>query len=181
MTATAAFVFIGLYWTRRNRSRLGGPANQGDPDDARVVGHRWFGRLREALQRGCRVAPRFFRENATVSALCIVLAFVQGSCRYGILPLLVLSFGPPVSVLPLVPIQALLWALSLVLVVPGGGGSVEIISLVFLSTMLPSENVAVVVLVWRFLTYHLNWIIGLIAFLGGSARSLFGSEERDNP
>lgn len=178
VTAVAAVVLIGLYWARKTPLRLKGSPDQGHHGGGLGSEVRRLDGFGEAIRRGWRVAPRLFRENATVCAVCILLAFLQGSCRYGILPLLVHSFGPTVSVLPLVPIQALLWALSLGLVAPGGGGSVEIISLVFLRTMLPGESVAIVVLAWRFLTYHLNWIVGSVAFLGGSARSLFGSEER---
>ncbi len=170
---------MGLRWARKSRMGYKGTRRctneAGDLESGRGV----FGRLGKTLGRGCLVAPRLFQKNAGVAGLCVFLALVQGFCRYGILPLLVSSFDPGVAVLPLVPLQALVWALSLVLVLPGGGGSVEIISLVFLRSMLPMERVAVVVLGWRFLTYHLNWIIGAVSLLCASTHSFSGSRKSE--
>lgn len=177
--AAAGFLLIGLWWATKGRMRRNGclVRTHGAHEEA-GTGRGVFGRLGEILGRGSVVAPRLFKESAAFAGLCVLLALIQGFCRYGVLPLLVSSFDPGVAVLPLVPLQALVWGLSLLLVLPGGGGSVEIISLIFLRAMLPVEHVGVVVLVWRFFTYHLNWIIGGVTVVCGSTRSPVGSRER---
>lgn len=103
---------MGLRWARKSRMGRNGPRRR--TPDADDLGSRRsvFGRLGKMLGRGCLVAPRMFQKNAGVAGLCVFLALVQGFCRYGILPLLVSSFDPGVAVLPLVPLQALVWALS---------------------------------------------------------------------
>jgi uncharacterized protein (TIRG00374 family) len=61
-------------------------------------------------------------------------------------------------------VQGILFTVSLVLVVPGGGGSVELLALLILPHFIPKSLIGVVLLMWRFLTYHLNILVGGAAF-----------------
>ena len=101
-----------------------------------------------------------YRKGALLANLSI--ASVQWSCRYMLLPIILLSLGTNVSPLPLFLVQGILFGISLLVVAPGGGGSVEVLTAVILPGFFPPEMVGVVgvvVLVWRFFTYHL-YILG---------------------
>jgi uncharacterized protein (TIRG00374 family) len=95
------------------------------------------------------------------SALLVNLAIaaVQWCCRYLLLPVILFSFGIQVNPLPLFLIQGVLFALSLLVVAPGGGGAVELLTALVLPALAPTELSGVIVLVWRFFTYHL-YVLG---------------------
>lgn len=147
---------------------------------------RWFHALvsralsATALGRRKRLVPRYRRLRINTAralrrvldslgflwrnrkgALFLNLAFasVQWSCRYMLLPVILLSLGTRVNPLPLFLAQGVLFALSLVVVVPGGGGAVELLTAIILPNIAPTEIVGLVVLVWRFFTYHL-YVLG---------------------
>lgn len=105
-----------------------------------------------------------FRLKPGLVALAVVLAVVQWTCRYSILPLLVFHFGGSGNALILFLIQGLLLALSYVIVAPGGGGGVEVVSLLVLRLFAPVAAVGVVVVLWRFFTYHLYMLGGGMTF-----------------
>jgi uncharacterized protein (TIRG00374 family) len=92
------------------------------------------------------------------------LASVQWSCRYSLLPLVLFALGSAINPLPLFLVQGLLFMLSLLVVAPGGGGSVEVLAAVVLPSFAPIGVVALVVVLWRLLTYHLYLLGGGIAF-----------------
>lgn len=92
------------------------------------------------------------------------LACVQWVCRYGVLPALLLIFGAPINPFLLMLIQGLLFTLSLLVVLPGGGGAVEVLTLVVLTGLMPPHLVGLVVLLWRFFTYHLYLMGGGLTF-----------------
>ena len=156
-------LLLSLLWVKKNRSDRNSLAGELPGVTNSPAGEGPGGKTLEALRRGCRVAPQLFQSHAAAVFLCLLLSLGQGVCRFGILPLLVHAFAAEINLLPLVPLQAFLWALSLALVTPGGGGGVEILSLVFLRALLPAEEAAVVVFVWRFFTLHLNWLVGSVA------------------
>lgn len=140
---------------------------------ARLAGATAFGRRRRlaARHRFLRIGvARALRHTLTSFAflwrnrkgalvLNFMLASVQWSCRYLLLPLILLSLGTKVHPLPLFLVQGLLFAISLLVVVPGGGGSVELLTAFILPNIAPSAVIGIVVLVWRFFTYHL-YILG---------------------
>ncbi|BET65229.1 flippase-like domain-containing protein [Opitutales bacterium ASA1] len=89
----------------------------------------------------------------------LVIASLQWCCRYMMLPVILWSFGHPVNPLPLFLVQGVLFGLSLLVVAPGGGGSVELLTAIVLPTFVPTGLVGVVLIVWRFFTYHL-YVLG---------------------
>ncbi|MGH8019868.1 MAG: lysylphosphatidylglycerol synthase transmembrane domain-containing protein [Opitutaceae bacterium] len=88
-----------------------------------------------------------------------LIASLQWCCRYMLLPLIMFSFDAPVNPLPLFLVQGVLFGLSLLVLAPGGGGSVELLSAIILPTFVPTGLVGVVLIVWRFFTYHL-YVLG---------------------
>lgn len=92
-----------------------------------------------------------------------LVAIVQWSCRYGVLPILLWGLGHPVNPFPLFVLQGLLFMLALALVVPGGSGGVELAFAVVMAPVIPKELLGVVVL-WRFFTYHLYILGGGLLF-----------------
>lgn len=93
-----------------------------------------------------------------------LLAVIQISCRYGVLPVLLLAFGVPENPLLLILLQGIIFALQLAVVVPGGGGAVEIVSLAILPLFAPLSIIALLVVFWRFFTFHLYLLAGGVAF-----------------
>ncbi|MEJ5363809.1 MAG: lysylphosphatidylglycerol synthase transmembrane domain-containing protein [Desulfosoma sp.] len=149
-------VLMSLLWMKKSRSNRTGLVGEVPGAAESSPRESLWGKTLDALRLGCRVAPRLFQNHAAAVFTCLFLSLGQGLCRFGILPLLVRFFDADFSLLPLFPLQALLWALSLALVTPGGGGGVEILSLVFLRALLSTEEATVIVFVWRFFTLHLN-------------------------
>ena len=145
---------------------------------ARIAGATEFGRRRRLVtrHRHLRFAVRrnlrrivttlafLWRDRKGTLLLNFACASVQWCCRYMILPVIIYSLGQSVNPLPLFLAQGFLFALSLLVVVPGGGGSVELLTALILPNIVPSEIVGVVVLVWRFFTYHLYVLGGGVMF-----------------
>ncbi len=102
------------------------------------------------------------RKSALV--LNFLLASVQWSCRYSLLPLILWAMHTPVNPVPLFLAQGLLFMLSMLVVVPGGGGAVEVLTALILPAFVPVALVGAVLLLWRLLTYHLYLIGGGAAF-----------------
>ncbi len=109
------------------------------------------------------------RKGALLLNFCV--ASVQWCCRYLLLPVILLSLGIHVNPLPLFLVQGALFALSLLVVAPGGGGSVELLTALILPGFAPVQLAGVIVLVWRFFTYHL-YIIGGGAMFFWASRHL---------
>lgn len=145
---------------------------------SRWLGSTEFGRRRRlvARHRQARTAVRrslrrigsslafLWRERKSALLLNLALASVQWCCRYMILPVILLSLQVPVNPLPLFLVQGVLFALSLLVVAPGGGGSVELLTALILPGFVGSGLIGVVVVVWRFFTYHLYLIGGGTVF-----------------
>ncbi|RME71043.1 MAG: UPF0104 family protein [Verrucomicrobia bacterium] len=97
--------------------------------------------------------------------LCV--ASLQWCCRYMVLPVVIWALGIPVNPLPLFLVQGVLFGISLLVVAPGGGGSVELLTAIILPNLVPTNLVAVVVVLWRFFTYHLYLLGGGLVFFYG--------------
>ncbi|HEQ60020.1 MAG TPA: flippase-like domain-containing protein [Firmicutes bacterium] len=134
-------------WRRRLRAR-------------RRLLRRRFAHSVQEFRIGLRTLLKLRRP--TLVAVFLV-AIVQWSCRYGVLPVLLWGLGHPVSPLPLFVLQGLLFMLALALVVPGGSGGVELAFAVVMAPVIPKELLGVVVL-WRFFTYHLYILGGGLLF-----------------
>lgn len=113
-----------------------------------------------SVRRVCSSLVFLWRERKGSLLLNFAIASVQWCCRYLLLPVILYSLGVATNPLPLFLVQGLLFGLSLLVVIPGGGGSVELLSALVLPNFAPSHVVGVVVLVWRFFTYHLYLLGG---------------------
>jgi uncharacterized membrane protein YbhN (UPF0104 family) len=140
------------------------------------------GRL-ERLATGLRTTggniARFWRRGKLRFAASVAVAAVQWTCRYGVLPLTFHALGVDVPVLPLMLVQGCLFLISLLVVMPGGGGSVELLSGVVLPLFAPAAVVGPALLIWRVCTYHLYVLAGGVALwrqLRGGARLPEGAE-----
>lgn len=163
MAVLGAAVLLSVLWMQRSRWHRNGLMEKVPQTTDGAPGDGLGNKTLHTLRLGCRVGPRLLRSHGAAVFICLLLSLAQGTCRFGILPLLVRFFDASVNVLPLIPLQAFLWAMSLALVTPGGGGGVEILSFVFLRARLPAEEATVVVFLWRFFTLHLNWLVGSLA------------------
>jgi uncharacterized protein (TIRG00374 family) len=174
LAAVAVLIAIGLavrWWLRRSaraaRPAAARPAAGGDPRlrhrslRQRLVA---LGRRSRAGLESVRVRLAILRDHPHTLALCLLLAGVQIVARYSVLPVLVWAFTGESSPFLLFLVQGTVMAISQILVAPGGGGSVELGAGALLPVFLPSALTGIVVLLWRFFTYHLNLIVGGAAF-----------------
>jgi uncharacterized protein (TIRG00374 family) len=93
----------------------------------------------------------------------MVLATTQWLCRYGVLPTILMALGASRNPLPLILLQAFLFALALASALPGGGGTMEIMGTMVLTQFVARDDAVVAMLVWRLFTYHLVVLAGGIA------------------
>ena len=121
-------------------------------------------RSRIGLRRVRRSALLLVRRRRRILLANFCLACVQWCCRYGILPVLLLGLDCRRNPLPLVFIQGILFSVSLMLMVPGGGGIVELLSALILPLFLPKQWIGLVVLIWRAYVYYLALVVGGIVF-----------------
>lgn len=137
-------------------------------------------RLAGGARRTAANVARFWRLGKLRFAAAVAVAAVQWTCRYGVLPLTFFAMGVEVPVLPLMLLQGCLFLVSLLVVLPGGGGSVELLSGFILPLFAPAVLVGPVLLLWRLATYHLYVLAGGIALWrqlrGGAARSREATE-----
>lgn len=120
--------------------------------------------VRRSLRRMGGSVAFLWRERKSTLLLNLGLASIQWCCRYMILPVILLSLNTPVNPLPLFLVQGVLFALSLLVVAPGGGGSVELLTALILPGFVNPGLIGVVVVVWRFFTYHLYLLGGGTVF-----------------
>lgn len=101
-------------------------------------------------------------------AVCLsfLLCALQWTCRYSVLPITLYALSIPNNPIPLFLLQGLLFTFSLLIVLPGGGGGVEVTMALILGQIYPVALVGVVVLLWRFFTYHLYLLVGGCVFFG---------------
>ena len=128
----------------------------------RKVGGR-LERIAGAARRTAGNIARFWRLGKTRFAASVAVAAVQWCCRYGVLPLTFYALGVEAPVLPLMLLQGCLFLISLLVVAPGGGGSVELLSGAVLPLFAPAALVGPALLIWRVATYHLYVLAGGVA------------------
>ena len=96
--------------------------------------------------------------------VCLIAA-VQWICRYGILVVILWNLNHSVQPIVLMLIQGSLFMLGLFIVIPGGGGSVEILTSIALTPLVGIQTATLAVVIWRFFTYYLYLIGGGTVFL----------------
>jgi glycosyltransferase 2 family protein len=187
LVALAALAAVGLalrWWLARPRRRGRGAA--GGAAGGRAAKHparrrrtslrrRLAGLARRSRGGVERVRTRLavLRHHPHTLALCLLLAAVQIVARYSVLPLLVWAFTGESSPFLLFLVQGTVMAISQILVAPGGGGSVELGAGALLHAFLPAHLTGIAVVLWRLFTYHLNLLVGGLAFfawMGGRGR-----------
>lgn len=123
---------------------------------------RW--KTRNALARVMTTTKFMFQRHVLALLAAFVLTAFQWLCRYGILPVILLAFSDSVSLLPLLVMQGLFLVLSFMLLLPGGGGVIEVITTLVLRQFVPVSTVGLVLIIWRFFTYYLYLLVGGAVF-----------------
>ena len=76
---------------------------------------------------------------------------------------LILGFGYPPNLIDVIFIQVLLVLVSLLPVTPGSAGIMEVLMIATFSAFFPNGGIVAFVLIWRFITFYLNLIIGSLS------------------
>ncbi len=119
----------------------------------------------EKLHQGLSL---LFRSNflmVLAVAGCIILCWLL---LFAIAPLLLLGFGVKINVVQVLFYQFVLFFLIPLSPTPGGSGAAELGFAALLTSLVPKHLLAVFVILWRFLTYYLNLLVGgiiLVLFL----------------
>jgi uncharacterized membrane protein YbhN (UPF0104 family) len=121
---------------------------------------------REAWSSLCSLA----RHRRRALALDAVLAALQLATRFGTLPVVLLSFGVVANPLPLIALQGALATVASLIVLPGGGGSVEAGAALILGRLIDVHLVGVVVVLWRLFAFHLPIALGGVVFFAWTRR-----------
>ncbi|HMB55247.1 MAG TPA: lysylphosphatidylglycerol synthase transmembrane domain-containing protein [Thermoanaerobaculia bacterium] len=173
LAVLALAVVAWRLWSKR-RQRNAEPESDTEPEaPAEHLGPwaRFRRSLRHGLDRAREGLHRLYRHHPRTVAAGFALAFVQLLCRYSILPLAVVALtGPDARIFALYPLQGLLMMVAHVLVLPGGGGSVELGGAAILALYLPAHLVGAAVLLWRLFTFHWNVFLGGTVFAVTVAR-----------
>ncbi|MDI6689126.1 MAG: flippase-like domain-containing protein [Actinomycetota bacterium] len=119
----------------------------------------------EKLHQGLSL---LFRSNflmVLAVAGCIILCWLL---LFAIAPLLLLGLRVKINVVQVLFYQFVLFFLIPLSPTPGGSGAAELGFAALLASLVPKHLLAVFVLLWRFLTYYLNLVVGgaiLVLFL----------------
>jgi uncharacterized protein (TIRG00374 family) len=148
---------------------------------------RWPARIRSVRWAAARSTRRvitslrfiFLRRRGAL-IIDFIFASIQWCCRYSLLPLVLFAFGTTANPFPLFLIQGILFSLSLVFVLPGGGGSVEIFAGILLPQFTSLALVGVVMMTWRFFSYHLYLLGGGLVFFWTCSRLNRVFPQREN-
>ena len=122
--------------------------------------HRMF----KKYSRGISSIKYVWNHKKRYLMLDFFLAVIHLTSRYSVLPLLVIFMSSSQNAFPLILIQSILQMISIFLVIPGGGGSVEILSMIILPYYLLESQTGVALVIWRFFTYYLYALTGGLAF-----------------
>ena len=138
---------------------------------------RW--ELKRSMRRTWLITRFLFRKRRSALMLNFCLASVQWLCRYGALPLILLAFGSLKNPFPLLFIQGFLFLFAMLVFLPGGGGGVEVATFFILSHFVPESQVGLVLLFWRFSTYHLYLLGGgsVFFYVSGHMDRIFPPKE----
>lgn len=103
------------------------------------------------------------KNHGTVFALALTAIF--WSLEFSIPSIIILGVGEPGDFLLSYFIQAVLTIILMLPLTPGSSGVAEIGSATFYSILLPPYKLGIFVVVWRFVTYHFNLILGSLMAL----------------
>lgn len=128
-------------------------------------------KARRGFRQGRIAMGVVFKNHRGALALNFLLSAGQFTCRYSVLPLAIRMLGVPVDPLPLIVMQGLLYMVSMFVVAPGGGGSVEVLAALALPRFMPVSLVGVAILLWRLFTYHF-YLLGGGAIFAATIRKV---------
>ena len=117
-------------------------------------------KMLHGVRQGRTAVALIFRNHRGALAVNLALTAVQFCSRYSILPIAIWLLGIEINPIPLIVMQGALYVISMVLVAPGGGGSVEVLAAVALPQLMPVNLVGIAILLWRLFTYHFYLIVG---------------------
>jgi uncharacterized protein (TIRG00374 family) len=185
LAAVVLLLAAGLYY-RKRLGRIGRQiANTSLSRKYRFSARVRYVRLRTKrnLRRSWEVICFLYRYRRATLMTNFLLSILQWLSRYAVLPVILLAFPSTKNPLTLIFIQAFLFALALILVVPGGGGGIEVLTPFILRHFAPLSLVGVVLVLWRFFTYHLYLLVGGITLFLNSQRLelLFSSNSSTFP
>jgi uncharacterized protein (TIRG00374 family) len=150
--------FFVIHWTFLGRYRL----------PARYRFLKW--KLANGWRQMKEGLYRLFSMRKSAVLITFLLASFQWTCRYSILPLVLYALSIPNDPVLLFMLQGLLFLTSMLLVLPGGGGGVEVSTALILKLIIPHPVIGIVILIWRICTYHLYLLGGGITFFTTCAR-----------
>ncbi|MGF1452081.1 MAG: YbhN family protein [Opitutales bacterium] len=125
---------------------------------------RQVGRVRAELRQAAESAGFLFKERRGAFLGSFGLATIQWCCRYGVLPVILWGLGSPLDPLALMLIQGSLFLVGLLVVAPGGGGALEVLSVLILGPLVGGGQAALAVVLWRLATYYLYLLGGGVTF-----------------
>lgn len=124
----------------------------------------WRRKFRSGIANMARTTAYFWSHRRLAFLACVGLACGQLTCRYSVLPLVIAALGQPVDPVPLVILQGIFFLLGLLVVIPGGGGTVELFSSLVLPAFVTRALIGPTILIWRFFTYYFYLIGGGTTF-----------------
>ncbi len=95
----------------------------------------------------------------------VLIAGIQWIIRYSIVPLLLYSLGQEVNFLQFFILYWLLASLASFIPTPGATGAAEGAFLLVFSTFIPSAMLGLVMIGWRFLSFYLLNIAGIVVVM----------------
>jgi len=133
--------------------------------------HRWPSRFRffryelhRSMRRTWLITRFLFRKRRSHLLLNFFFASTQWLCRYSALPIILLAFGALKNPFPLLFVQGFMFLFAMLVVLPGGGGGVEVATAFILQNFVPLPIVGVVMILWRIATYYLYLLGGGAVF-----------------
>lgn len=133
-------------------------------------GRRLRGGLRERRERFAAAMRWAGTSGRRILVLNSLLAIVQWSLRYSLLPLLALGLGIELPWLRAAVLQWVGFAASTLVPTPGATGGAEAVFVVLYRDLVPADVLPAVLSAWRLLTFY--WVVGsaalTVALTGGT-------------
>ncbi|MDR3297561.1 MAG: flippase-like domain-containing protein [Prevotellaceae bacterium] len=109
----------------------------------------------------------------------LAATFVSWTSRYWVVNALMLAFALSPDHLLVFARQLVMWIMMLVSPTPGGSGFAEFVFKTFLGDLIPVAGLTVVIaLLWRFITYYLYLIVGVMV-APGWIKNKFGKSKKN--
>ncbi|HHU50830.1 MAG TPA: flippase-like domain-containing protein [Firmicutes bacterium] len=118
------------------------------------------------------------RKNIPHMIMIISLTVLYWAAFFCIAPAVLMGYGVRIilgNVIQIVLLQFIIIFLISFLPIPGGSGLAEMGLYSVFAIYLPKHLLAIAVMIWRFISYHLNTLVGGVFFL----RMLFSKEKKE--